>query len=139
MPGRRRQQGRICTYQQDTCDIVDLLGDDVAIATEHQALVRNTEKLEINIKLLNEYRNRISHICKFLEVKYPEYYQVGVGMLFPEEKVSIDHHWNKHDHDLIYSDLNIKFVKAFLDLAKKKKNGKICSNFHRRRYKDAIL
>ena len=45
-------------------------------------------------------------------------------MLSEEEKVSIDHYWNKHDCDLIYSGLNVKFIKAFLAQANLKKNGK---------------
>ena len=60
-------------------------------------------------------------------------------MLSPEEKVSIDHHWNKNDCDLIYNGLNVKFIKAFLAHAKKKKSGKIYSHSHIRKYKDAIL
>ena len=116
-----------------------MLGDDVEIETEHQELVRNTEKLEINARLQNEYRNRIAHIYKFLEEKYPEYYKVGVQVLTEEEKVSIDQHWNRNDRDLVYSGLNVKFIKAFLAHAKTKKNGKICLNSNIRKYKDAIL
>ena len=41
--------------------------------------------------------------------------------------------------DLVYSGLNIKFIKAFLAHSKKKKNGKMCSNSNLRKYKDSIL
>ena len=136
---RRRQTGRICTSQRQTNNTDGLLGDNVVVKDEHQELVRNTEKLEINVKLQNEYRNRIQHIYKFLEEKYPDYYAVGVRVLTEEEKVSIDHHWNKNDRDLIYAGLNVKFIKAFLAQAKKKKNGKLCSNSNICKYKDAIL
>ena len=135
----RRRGGRIRTADRNTHDTLNLLGDNVDVDDEHQTLVRNTEKLEINVKLQNEYRNRLAHIYKFFEEKYPEYYEVGVRVLTPEEKVSIDQHWNKNDRDLIYCGLNVKFIKAFLAHAKKKKNGKICSNSNIRKYKDAIL
>ena len=136
---RRRQTGRIRTTQWKTNDADGLLGNDVITADEHQELVRNTENLEINVKLQNEYRNRIQHIYKFLEEKYPDYYAIGVRVLTEEKKVSIDHHWNKHDRNLVYTGLNVKFVKAFLAQVKKEKNGKLCSNSNIRKYKDAIL
>ena len=139
MSGRRRQTGRIRTAQRDTNDATALLGDNVIVEAQHQELVRNTEKLEINLKLQNEYRNRIQHIYKFLEERYPEYYAVGVRVLTEEEKVSIDHHWNKNDRDLVYEGLNVKFLKAFMAQVKVKKNGKLCSNSNIRKYKDAIL
>ena len=62
MSGRRRQAGRIRTCDRDTNDGVELLGNDVTIDNVHEVMVRRTEKLEINVKLQNEYRNRISHI-----------------------------------------------------------------------------
>ena len=74
-----------------------------------------------------------------MEEKYHEYYKVGVRVLKPEEKVSVDQYWNRNDRDLIHRDLNVKFIKAFLAHAKKKKNSKICSNSNIRKYKDAIL
>ena len=137
MPARRG--GRIRTCERDTNDTINLLGDDVTVDAAHQEMVRNTEKLEINTKLQNEYRNRLAHIYKFLETEYPDYYEIGVRVLTEEEKVSIDQHWNKNDRDLVYSGLNVKFIKAFLAQAKHKKNGKICSNSNIRKYKDAIL
>lgn len=74
-------------------------------------MVRTTEKLEINIKLQREYRNMISHIYKFLESKYPDYYAVGVRKISEEEKVDRDHFWNRNDRNLVYAGLNIKFIK----------------------------
>ena len=109
------------------------------VKDEHQQIVQNTEKLGINLMLQNEYRNIIAHIYKFSEEKYHEYYTVGVRVLNEEEKLSIDHYWRKYDRDLIYSGLNVKFIKAFLAQAKLKKNGKICSNSNIRKYKCAIL
>ena len=102
-------------------------------------MVRSTEKLEINQRLQNEYRNQISHIYNFLEIHYPDYYVVGVRFLTDIDKDDLDQHWNKNDRDLIYKGLNVKFIKAFMAHAKKKKNGKICSNSNIRKYKDAIL
>ena len=76
---------------------------------------------------------------KFLEEKYPLYCKVGLRVLNEEEKVRIDHHWNRNDRNLVYIGLNIKFTKVFLAQANKKKNGKVCSNTNIRKYKDTIL
>ena len=51
MSSRRRQTGRIQTAQRDTNDATTLLGDNGIVEVQHQKLVRNTEKLEINLKL----------------------------------------------------------------------------------------
>ena len=53
----------------------------------------------------------ISHIYKFLESKYPDYYAVGVRKISEEEKVDRDHFWNRNDRNLVYAGLNIKFIK----------------------------
>ena len=87
---RRQQRGRIHTHQRDTNDHAQLLGDAFLVDDDHVKMVRTTEKLEINLKLQREYRNRISHIYKFLESKYPDYYAVGVRKLSEEEKVDRD-------------------------------------------------
>ena len=118
------------THQHDTNDTAQVLGNAILVDHEHQEMVRTTEKLEINEKLQREYRNRISHIYKFLEGKYPDYYAVGVRVLTKEEKGDCNQYWNRNDRDLVYSGLNIKFVKAFLAQAKMKANGKMCSNLN---------
>ena len=135
----RRQHGRIHTHQRDTNDHTELLGDAILVNDDHVEMVRTTEKLEINLKLQREYRNRISHIYKFFESKYPDYYAVGVRKITEEEKVDRDQFWNRNDRDLVYSGLNIKFIKAFLANAKMKPNGMMCSNSNIRKYKDALL
>jgi len=53
---------------------------------------------------------------------------VGVRFLTEDDRASPDQFWNKNDRDLVYTGLNIKFVKAFLAHAKMKANGKMCSN-----------
>ena len=67
-----------------------------------------TEKLETNEKLHHEYRNKISHVYKFLELKYLDYYEVGVIYLTEEDKTSPDQFWNKNDRDIVYAGLNIE-------------------------------
>ncbi len=57
MPRRRRQAGCIRTCDRDTNNRVELLGNDVTIDNVHQVMVHNTEELEINLKLQNEYCN----------------------------------------------------------------------------------
>ena len=80
----------------------------------HEELVRTTEKEETNDKLRREYRNRIKHIYSFLMEYYPDYYAIGVRKVKDEEKTDINLFWYKNDEDILYSGLNIKFVKDFL-------------------------
>ena len=102
-------------------------------------IFRNTERLEINLRLQNECRNRISHVCKFLEINYHDYHVVRARTLTDADRDDLNQHWNKNDRDLTYTGLNVKFIKAFVAHAKKKKNGKTCSETSMRKHKDAIL
>ena len=121
------------------CLFGDILGVDVVVDELHEELVRTIEKEEINDKLWKEYRNRIKHIYVFLKEKYPEYYAIGVITVSEDNKADRNLFWHKNDEDLVYSGLNIKFIKAFLAHSKMKANGKMCSNSNLRKYKDAIL
>ena len=78
-------------------------------------------------------------MCKILGEDYPEYYKFEVRLLTEKEKVSTDHHWNRNDHDLLYSGLKVRFTKVFLVQSKKNKNGKVCSNSNIRKYKNTIF
>ena len=136
--GNRARSGRIHIHDRETND-VQILGDELMVNEVHQEQVRTTEKEEINGTLRREYRNRIRHIYEFLQRTYPGYYEVGVRAITDEEKEDQDLFWHKNEFDLVYSGLNIKFIKAFLAHSKKKANGKMCSNSNLRKYKDAIL
>jgi hypothetical protein len=138
MPSHRAS-GRIRPDQRDTDDSNGILGDDVAIQEEHIASVRATEQQnkERNTKI--DMRNRLDHIIKFLRDKYPEYYAVGVKEITEEDRSHSDRFYHKSTHDLIYTGLNVKVVKAFLGTRKKKENGKTCSFVQLRKYNDCIL
>ena len=64
---------------------------------------------------------------------------IGVIKVTDEEKTDRNLFWYKNDEDIVYSGLNIKFVKAFLAHSNIKANGKMCSNSNLRKYKDMIL
>jgi len=63
---------------------------------------------------------------------------VGVRCVTEDDRASPDQFWNKNDRELVYTGLNLKFVKVLLAQSKIKANGKICSNSNIRKYKDAI-
>ena len=92
MSRRRRQAGRIHTCDRDTNDRVKLLGNNLAIDNVHQVMVRNTRKLEINLKLQNKYCNQINHIYNSFEIRYPDYYVVGVQKLTGADRENLDQH-----------------------------------------------
>ena len=64
---------------------------------------------------------------------------IGVRKVTDEEKKDRNLFWYKNDEDIVYSGLNINFVKAFLAHSKIQANSKMCSNSNLRRYKDTIL
>ena len=80
-----------------------------------------------------------SSTSTFFQAEYPDYYAIGVRKVKGEEKKDYNLFWYKNNEDIVYSGLNIKFVKAFLAHSKIKANGKMCSNYNLRKYKDAIL
>jgi hypothetical protein len=118
---------------------VELLGGNIPIAEEHQSMVRETESGRIEEKAKKNYRNRIQHIHKFLEAKYPSHYNVGVRDLTLEELSDPNNFHHKNKKDLVCTGLNVEFIKAFLASRKEKGNGKIMGMVNTRKYKDAIV
>ena len=68
-----------------------------------------------------------------------DYYAIGVRKVTDEENTDHNLFWYTNDENIVYSELSIKFVKAFLAHSKIKDNGNMCSNSNLRKYKDAIL
>ena len=89
--------------------------------------MRETERNDLATNNKRNYRNRLKNLYTFWQEKYPQYYAVGVRALTEEELGDEDMFWWKNKHDLIYTGLNVQFVKAFLAHKKKKENGKTCS------------
>jgi hypothetical protein len=88
-----------------------------------------------------DYPNRIKKICYFLEENDPEYYVVSVRVLSQEELDDLDSfHW-KNTVDLVYFGINVKFIQAFFEHAKRKggNNDKIMSHEQLRKFHDAIM
>ena len=135
----QRHSGRIYPHERDTNDGVPILGGDVEILEEHSVAVRETERNDLTTSNKRDYRNRLKNLYTFWQEKYPQYYAVGVRELTEEELGNEDMFWWKNKHDLIYTGLNVQFVKAFLAPKKKKENGKTCSHVQLRKFHDAIL
>ena len=105
----------------------------------HSELVKVTEKEEVSDSLCCNYWNRLSHIMDFWEDQYPNYYAVGVRKLTRKELKDPDMFWHNNKFDLVYSGMNVKFVKAFLAMKKIKANGQYSSLVNLHKYKDAIM
>ena len=61
-----------------TDDSVAILGAEMGVGDEYAQKIRETEKNEIDILTMKDYRRRIGRIIDFLEDKFPEYYEIGV-------------------------------------------------------------
>ena len=109
-----RSGGCIQVHGRDTNNGVPVLGDDLHVNEMHVNLVWTTEKEEINQMLRSEYLSRIWYIYTFLEREYPDYYADGIRMLSEGEKADKDQFHHRNARNLVYNDLNIKSIKAFL-------------------------
>jgi hypothetical protein len=138
-PSRRRDAGRIRPHQRETDDSAPILGANIEIQVVHSEGVRNTEQRGLNIKTKRNYRNRIKEVYTFFKDKYPNYYSVGVQELTEEDLTDPDSFYWKNKHDLIYTGINVRLVKAFLAHKKLKSNGNTSSHVQLRKYHDAIL
>jgi len=139
MSSRRPRSGRLPHHLRDTNNKAPILGANVEVLEEHSVAVRETEQNDLAVKVKREYRNRLKEMYEFWQTKYPDYYNVGVNELTDEELADEDTYWWKNKHDLVYEGLNVKMVKAFLAMKKKKANGKNSSHGHLCKYNDAIL
>jgi hypothetical protein len=136
---RGRGGGRIRPNERETNDNVAILGANLDIQVEHSQGVRDTEQRGLDLTTKRNYRNRIKEIYTFFAKNYPEYHSVGVRELSEEDQTDPDSYFWKNTHDLIYTGINVRMVKAFLAHKKHKVNGKTSSHVQLRKYNDAIL
>ena len=138
--------GRILPSQRaaDADDTTPILGEGIAIQTEHHVSIVTTENKSLDDKTRKNYRNRIKEKIEWIKQNYPEYIPVGVKDLSDEELADrVLFHWTNRQ-DLIYPGLNVAIIKAFLSEKKVKErapNGEILiltSFSHIRKYDDAI-
>ena len=115
-----------------------LLGDNIDLGESYVSNVQATEDFKIDIKTKRTHRNWIKQFYSFLETKFPDYYKIGVRELSEEELADRKKYFWKNKHDLVYSGLNPKFLKAFLSTKVVKQNGKTMSYDNIRKYFDAI-
>ena len=55
------------------------------IINEHNKAILETGTYKKRVRTLREHRNRIKHICEFLEENYNEYFTIGTRELTEEE------------------------------------------------------
>ena len=133
-----KRKGRIRTHQRDTNN-ARILGSKLKISESHEDAVRETEKQEIDDSLRKNYQNRLGHIMDFWRENYQNYYSVGVRKLRKAELEDKNQFWHNNTEDLIYTGINVEFVKAYFALIQIKKNGKMMGIENIQKYKDAII
>ena len=94
-------------------------------------------------KTRREYRNYINRIIQFCFTHYPSYYENGTRLLRKNEKADPVKFHHRNKRDLVYSGLNIQFMKVYLSHKKTKKvdaDGKmiLASVSDIKKYDDAI-
>ena len=135
--GRGRHERQ--TAPIPTTTDVPILEADLVVDGDLQDLVDDTEQHEKSLKISQDYRNRLGHIIKIIEEKWPRYYAVGVVELTEEQRSKRNMCYHHNTHDLVYTGLNVKVIKAFLASIKKKPNGKTCLHVQLRKYHNAIV
>ena len=120
-------KGRIRTHERETDSKSKILGQDVVLDAEHIISMKDTEKEEVSDSLWRNYWNQLGHIMDFWKQEYPKYYAVGVRKLTKKEMKDDDMFWHNSKEDMVYSGMNVKFVKAFLANKKIKLNGQFSS------------
>ena len=113
-PTTNHRRGRIHLHQQNTDFTGLLLGDEIELGDSYVRNVQAIEDFKIDIKTKRTHRNRIKQFYRFLETKFLSYYEIGVRVLSEEELADRKKYFWKNQHDLVYSGLNTKFLKAIL-------------------------
>ena len=107
---------------------------------EYSSNVAKILREKIAIKTQKEYRQRLKHLYTFWETKEPKYYDVAVRALTEDELNDCTKFWHMNKHDLVYKNLNIEMVLAFLgQKGEKGDGGGVMSHTHIQKYKDAII
>ena len=137
-----RASGRIPVAFCATNDSVGILGEDVDVGDDYNAIVQETLDKEITEKTRKNYRNRLKKIIDYWREHCNEYYQQGVRQVPIDELNDLSkYHFNKTE-DIIYSSsnggINVKFVMKFLAYTRKKKTGNFKTHGELWKYKDAI-
>ena len=137
---RRSHGGRIRPYERDTNDAVPIIGADIEVNEDHRESVRATLNNGRDKRTLQNNRNRIREICRFLQENYRSYCDAGgVRDLTQDERTNQDIFHHNNTVDLKYEGMNTRLIMAFLAAKKTKANGKTASHAHLRKYNDAIL
>ena len=121
MVRRGNQSGRIRPHDRNVDDPSNIIACDDTIDAEHASAIVVTEQSHMENKTRNEYRNRIKRIIQFWFTHYPSYYENGTRLLSEAEKADPVKYHHRNNRDLVYSGLDVKFVKAYLSYKKKKK------------------
>ena len=137
-PTTTHRRGRIHPHQRNADFTGSLLGDNIELGESYVSNVQATEDFKVDIKTKRTHRNQIKQFYSFLEKEFPGYYSVGVRELSEDELADRKKFFWKNKHDLVYSGLNPKFLKAFLSTKVLKENGKTMSYDNIRKYFDAI-
>ena len=80
-----RASGRIPVAFRATNDSVGILGEDVDVGDDYNAIVQETLDKEITEKTRKNYRNRLKKIIDYWREHCNEYYQQGVRQVPTDE------------------------------------------------------
>ena len=140
MPDSRRE--RIQISDRDVDNGYDAIGYHLSLKDDYLSSVKVTEKHSSARKTEIDHHNRIKEFIEWIEISYPDYYDIGVKELTLSHKANKELYC-KSTHNLICNSFNTNMFKSFLAAEKwktKKDRTKAQFSFaHMRKYKDAIL
>ena len=111
----------------------------------YKAVNNQTEGYFLTDKTRRNYRNRIRRIIDFWKAKAPDEYTNSVIREVPtaeyEEETNYFFPSNKKEFklDLIYANVDSDWYKYFLADAQRLPNGRLASDTHIRKYRDAVM
>jgi hypothetical protein len=136
-----RGNRRLHPHERNTNDVVPILGSALVPAVDDSVsnALHDTMAQGMNDGTRRNYRSRIARIIKHLQEHFPEYYEIGVRKLTPEEMADRTKYYFQQTEDLIYAGLNVQFFMYFLSSTDKRRDGKLKSHEDLRKYRDAVL
>ena len=92
---RNQRSGRIFPHERDADFTGEVIGASLDLEESYVATVHATEKHTVVEETKRRHRNRIKEIYNFFEKEFPDYYQLGVCDLSPEELANPTKYWWK--------------------------------------------
>ena len=122
-----------------TNDTAETVGASVTVHHEHTSAMNDTKQRESATATQRGHRNCLKKLIEWWMKEYPAYYEAGTKVVTQEEKNDPMLYHHTCDCDIVYEDICVDMVLAYMAANKKKENGNLYSFTHMQKMHDAIL